>query len=114
MTYISKKEQYRYFLKSETWKNKKQELFENRRNKHCAVCKTTENLHVHHLHYKRGWNPKIHNLMILCNEHHMMYHAHFGTKKQMRQSTIKFVREMQKAYKAQEEVDIKFINSISD
>jgi len=71
---VSKKDMREYY-KTLTWKQKREEAFEIH-GRFCAVCKTNENLQVHHLHYRKCLlpifgreNPKT-DLRILCKKHH--------------------------------------------
>ncbi len=43
--------------------------------KHCKICKTYENLEVHHIHYlEKGGSNMPGNLIVLCSEHHRNVH----------------------------------------
>lgn len=64
---------YYEYIKSPAWKVKRQErlAFDSHR---CAICHTTENLSVHHLHYDTLGNEDAqHDLISLCPNHHHLF-----------------------------------------
>ena len=64
---------YADYLKSKDWKNKKRRKF--RRSQSCAICRETENLHVHHLFYRRRIEDALQSdLRILCEKCHRATH----------------------------------------
>lgn len=67
---------YNDYLKSEHWQNKRKETFRYG-GKECYVCKSKENLQVHHKTYKRkGFENVATDLFALCGKHHLDVHIH--------------------------------------
>lgn len=49
------------------------------RDRRCRYCGIRRNLHVHHIDYKsQGGNNDLHNLIVLCVEHHDLVHSNKG------------------------------------
>lgn len=70
-----RKIQYENFIKSKEWKLIRQRLFDER-GKICEKCKLTEDIHVHHLNYKRlGGKERNSDLQVLCKKCHMELHG---------------------------------------
>lgn len=65
----------REYLRSPTWKQKREEAFVVH-GRFCAVCRATTNLEVHHLRYRKWLLPIFgrenvkKDLRILCKKHH--------------------------------------------
>lgn len=74
------KEAYLIYLNSPEWKAKREQILKRRGNK-CRACKSTENLHLHHITYARlGFElPK--DLVILCKICHEKVHLLGGGRK---------------------------------
>lgn len=74
--YNRKEFYHEHYLKSDYWKNKREEIKEKYGYK-CALCKSEENLNVHHLSYvnvdnlTEEWD---HNLVCLCKSCHENIH----------------------------------------
>lgn len=70
----SRKQKYREFLKSKNWKNIRERKIRKSKNR-CCVCKATENLHAHHLFYRKSWTQtRTSDLRWLCEMCHAMCH----------------------------------------
>lgn len=87
------KQEYRKYLKSDHWKNKKQEFYSSKHfTGHCLVCGNTKSkLEIHHKNYKRLWNERLSDLCALCPACHKNVHriikdsnGRFGTRTAVR------------------------------
>lgn len=69
------KSKYLKYLYSSTWKDKRREAL-RLAGYRCCVCGTTNNLNVHHKHYKTLYreNPA-EDLLVVCRIHHRMEHG---------------------------------------
>jgi len=74
--------EYKKYLKSEDWKQKKNKKYYKKRK--CAICAETNNLDVHHLNYKNLYDVESEDLRILCRRCHFLTHDLF------KQGKIKF------------------------
>jgi 5-methylcytosine-specific restriction endonuclease McrA len=68
------KQDYKKYLKSASWRLKKQELF-NIVGRNCEKCGSKKNIEVHHLHYKNIFKEKIEDLKVLCDKCHKKEHG---------------------------------------
>ncbi len=68
---------YKSYIQSNDWKETKKYL-SFIKNKNCFVCQTTENLRVHHLHYKTLGYEDGSELVYLCLQHHQELHYKNG------------------------------------
>jgi len=83
-TLLVKQSQYKDYLKSQSWKRVKVHHYKKEKNKHCFICGSTTNPHLHHLVYKDKFglsfvgreNSSI--LRTLCRQCHKLYHQHIG------------------------------------
>jgi len=66
------KERYQLYLKSPHWK--KWSARRKKNSKKCCICFTKENLHVHHLRYKRWYDVKAKDLKVMCKYCHFLTH----------------------------------------
>jgi 5-methylcytosine-specific restriction endonuclease McrA len=62
--------QYREYLKSDDWKKKRAKKNPQR----CGVCASTENLDVHHIHYRNLLDVEMSDLRVLCRTCHSVFH----------------------------------------
>ena len=65
------------YLQSPEWKALKQAKLWRAGNK-CQLCKSTTNLHLHHLTYDRLGNELLTDLVLLCSVCHQAQHDHYG------------------------------------
>ena len=65
--------EYAEYLKSDKWKLKRQQLFEER-GKTCERCKSEKDIQVHHKTYKNIFNEKLCDLEVLCKICHQNHH----------------------------------------
>lgn len=64
-------------LLSDEWQEKRKEVFE-KYGKQCIECGSTDNIHVHHLVYKKGrhvWEYGVDELIPLCKKCHEKVHS---------------------------------------
>lgn len=74
---MSKYVDYKKYITSKEWKEKKEKLFDLR-GKECEQCGYKHKIHVHHLTYERLGDEKMKDLQILCFQCHMSKHdEHF-------------------------------------
>lgn len=76
---MSKYVDYKKYISSKEWKEKKEEVF-NQRGKECEQCGYQYRLHVHHLTYERLGNERLEDLQILCFQCHMSKHDEYFDK----------------------------------
>jgi hypothetical protein len=70
----AKKEEYRKYLKSTTWKKKRIQALAYH-GAECACCGSTDNIHIHHISYLNyPGNEKMTDLIPLCEDHHQLVH----------------------------------------
>lgn len=65
---------YRAYLASPEWRRKRWAALQHH-GRHCGVCRTRHNLHVHHKTYARLFRELMDDLEILCEECHRMHHG---------------------------------------
>lgn len=65
------KAQYHEYLKSDHWR----QLKKRKSRKRCGICKSTENLQVHHLNYRNIYDVKNSDLLKLCDDCHSTAHV---------------------------------------
>jgi 5-methylcytosine-specific restriction endonuclease McrA len=70
MTLTLGQQRYREYLKSEDWKEKREKKNPTR----CGICAATENLDIHHIHYRNWTNVEMSDLRVLCRRCHDTYH----------------------------------------
>ena len=69
--------QHLKYLQTKKWKDKRLLVLE-RDNNQCQNCKSTSNLHVHHLTYKHWRNEELEELITLCSSCHSSIHHKGG------------------------------------
>tara|TARA_B100001758_G_C17816129_1_gene306954 strand:+ start:148 stop:483 length:336 start_codon:yes stop_codon:yes gene_type:complete len=69
---MSRKKQYQEYLRSDDWMNKRRIKISKK--KRCAICATTEEIHVHHLNYRSLHDVKQSDLRKLCRRCHFLGH----------------------------------------
>lgn len=82
---------YDVYIKGPLWKDRKQLLFLEK-GKQCIICKSVRCISVHHLFYNQNeyGKEKSKDLVILCWEHHKMFHDMYGVTKDSREQFEKF------------------------
>lgn len=68
-----KNRDYKNYLKTNHWKEKRKKVLKNAKFK-CQLCSKTDNLHVHHNTYKNIGNEKKEDLIVLCEGCHKKFH----------------------------------------
>jgi len=71
-TSIERKREYQKYLRSVDWKEKRAEKRSKRLR--CAICASTENIHIHHLNYRNLTDVKQSDLRRLCRRCHFLIH----------------------------------------
>ena len=66
---------YQAYLESDAWKNKRARVLAHWRNR-CAICNSSDHLHVHHRSYERLFNELPTDLIPLCADCHELHHKH--------------------------------------
>jgi hypothetical protein len=74
---------YKNYLKSKEWALKKEQLF-LKRGKVCERCKSTQDIHVHHKHYKTLFNERLIDLEVLCQRCHFNHHNQLKNNKKQK------------------------------
>lgn len=64
--------EYKEYLLSDDWKQKRRQKLLKKR--HCAVCSSKKELHVHHLNYKNLFDVEMSDLRVLCKRCHFLAH----------------------------------------
>lgn len=64
---------YSVYIESAAWRAKREKLFAAR-GKKCEYCKSTKNIQVHHLTYKRLGREWLQDLQVLCVTCHKAIH----------------------------------------
>lgn len=67
---------YRKYLRTRHWKRMKDKVYKYRKTVCCETCGSLLDRNVHHKTYKRLWNEKVSDLIILCRACHES--EHFG------------------------------------
>lgn len=72
---------YQTFLKSEYWSEVRKLIFKRDGNK-CTICKSDNNLHVHHDSYAHHFKEHLYlnDLMLICGSCHKDYHYNIEIK----------------------------------
>ena len=77
---------YKDYLQSDTWKEFRAKIYKRRKNE-CRICKSTENLNLHHRYYRDRAGrdvlkyPRGQDVIILCQTCHYSWHKENGFKK---------------------------------
>lgn len=85
-------EKYKKYIKSFKWKKRKEAYFEKCM-AICFTCSNTEDIQLHHLHYKTVGYESDSDLIPLCSSCHIEFHTLYGTKEDMRKEFKMFVKE---------------------
>lgn len=89
---------YKEFLKSNIWKKAKEKLFK-RDGRFCRICKSEDNINVHHNNYnRRNLSGSIRCLVVLCNECHNEVHRISKEKGWYYKKTIRSLGKRFKKY----------------
>ena len=67
-----RKREYQQYLRSDDWQKKRDE--KNSKLRRCAICASTENIHVHHLNYRNLHDVEQSDLRKLCRRCHFLGH----------------------------------------
>ncbi len=65
---------YQKYLKSDKWKEKREKILK-KRGRVCQLCQSIHQLHLHHLTYRRRYNEKDIDLLIVCYKCHASIHG---------------------------------------
>ena len=69
------KKEYREYLMSEEWRILRAKKLKKNNKYRCAICKSSEDLNIHHLFYRRNLSDtKLTDLRILCRRCHKLIH----------------------------------------
>lgn len=68
-----KKKEYKEYLNSDQWADKRRELFALRGRK-CEICGSVHEIHVHHLTYANIFNEPMEDLQVVCQMCHSEIH----------------------------------------
>lgn len=72
--FITRQELYHEYLKSPEWEALKN-IFYKKYGKYCCICKSTNNLNVHHRIYRKTFQDTVvEDLACVCAEHHQLIH----------------------------------------
>jgi 5-methylcytosine-specific restriction endonuclease McrA len=83
------KSKYYKYLRSVTWKNKRQEAFKLH-GEYCKYCGATEQLEINHKHYRNIFKEDVLNdLEVLCAPCHRRYHGRVYKAKNERKKQFK-------------------------
>ena len=75
---IHNKDDYQRYLKTRHWRITRARAL-RKAGRQCAVCGTVAcRPEVHHKHYETLWKEKLHDLEVLCPEHHAEHHLGIG------------------------------------
>ena len=82
------------YLKSEHWKKLKLKTLRRKRYKNCSKCNSTENINLHHKHYRFLMHiHELHSIVPLCNSCHNKIHILAKeNNNSVRQETINFLK----------------------
>lgn len=67
------KKEYQEYLKSDHWQKIRKQAFDRGGN-HCAICRSTNGLQIHHNTYEHLGNEYPGDLVVLCGKCHLLYH----------------------------------------
>ncbi len=63
---------YQIYLQTDHWKQLRKKKIKSKRR--CFVCRSTQNLHVHHLEYRHLYDVKSIDLKVMCRRCHFLAH----------------------------------------
>lgn len=81
---------YKKYLNSDTWKLKREEVFNIKWNK-CEKCWVEEYLNIHHWSYNKKYKEPTHHLFVLCYICHKEFHNKYKMWKSMINKTLNFI-----------------------
>jgi len=82
---------YADYLKSDKWKQVKEDYAENNKHKYCALCGADEELQHHHFKYPSDWNDDSHlNIIKICGECHEIAHV----EEHKNETLVDFIADM--------------------
>lgn len=90
---------YTEYLHSEHWKNMKQKMRKLKNNQFCYICRTPENLHVHHKTYDNLGNETTTELMYLCVDCHKAVHERANNPTQKKETLYNAARILMREYR---------------
>ena len=67
---------YKNYLKSNHWKEVKRRFYNSKLPKKCYVCRSRNNLNLHHKTYKSIGEENLNHLLVLCQKHHYLAHEY--------------------------------------
>lgn len=70
---LKAKDDYPFYLKTIHWQKLRYQALRRADNK-CQLCSNTEDLEVHHNTYENKWREPLEDLVVLCHDHHELYH----------------------------------------
>ena len=73
LSHIQPPPDYDRYMRSKAW-TKKREQFLAHYNHQCALCKSTDHLHVHHLHYQTVGSESPEDVVVCCRRCHFIEH----------------------------------------
>lgn len=93
----TKEKQYKRYLNTKKWKDKRIELF-NIRGEKCEKCGSKNDLHIHHLTYENIFNEKLEDLQILCKFCHKAEHNGRFNKKKDKKTQRDILQKIKEKY----------------
>ena len=76
-THTMKNTDYQEYISSPGWQIRKETYF-NRHPRVCKICKTKDNIQLHHQTYERVGCERDADLVPLCEFHHELVHAYYS------------------------------------
>jgi len=83
-------QRYKVYIRGRYWTERKHRYF-SAHAKRCAVCRTTQNVALHHLVYGNYGAERDEDLIPLCGRHHSIFHALHGVARNMKETTAEYV-----------------------
>lgn len=85
-------EKYSKYLDSKEWLKRKKDYY-SKHPKECAICRTKQDIDLHHMSYRNLGNERDSDLVPLCHPHHEEYH---NTNQNIsKETTFKFIHQKQ-------------------
>jgi 5-methylcytosine-specific restriction endonuclease McrA len=73
---------YYEYLQSDHWKEFRKKYYRSRKRKSCTLCKSRNDIHLHHITYNRLGREQLNDVIPLCGECHELIHEHLTNKYQ--------------------------------